>query len=86
MGPASPNNPAEGEHAMSKTKNASKTSKTSKTTKRAPKQARERKLSCLDAAAAVLKGASEPMSCKSMIDAMEAKKLWHSEAPTPAAG
>jgi hypothetical protein len=43
------------------------------------------KLSCLDAAAMVLKSAGKPMRCKEMIDAMFTAKLWHSDAPTPAA-
>ena len=47
--------------------------------------AKEKSLSCLDAAAQVLKAKGEPMNCKGMIDAMFAKKLWHSDAPTPAA-
>ena len=44
-----------------------------------------KKLSCLDAAAQLLKSAGEPMNCKAMIDAMSAKKLWTTDAPTPAA-
>ena len=40
-------------------------------------------LSCLDAAAQVLKDAGEPMQCKAMIDAMFTAKLWSSDAPTP---
>ena len=44
-----------------------------------------KKLSCLDAAAAVLKSSGEPMQCKAMIHAMFAAQLWHSDAPTPAA-
>jgi hypothetical protein len=42
-------------------------------------------MSCLDAAAAVLKGKGEPMNCKSMVEAMAEQKLWTSNAPTPAA-
>src|SRR4051812_13240422 len=42
------------------------------------------KLSCLDAAAQVLKDKGEPMNCKAMIEVMFAKKLWHTDAPTPA--
>jgi hypothetical protein len=42
-------------------------------------------MSCLDAAAQVLKAKGEAMNCKSMINAMFAAKLWHSDAPTPAA-
>ena len=49
------------------------------------KPATEKKLSALDAAAQVLKDAGEPMTCRAMIDAMSAKKLWTSDAPTPAA-
>ena len=65
----------------SKSKGASSKSK-------APKSASQKngkKLSCLDAAAQVLKSKGEPMNCKGMIDAMFAGKLWHSDAPTPAA-
>lgn len=43
------------------------------------------KLSCLDAAAQVLKTAGEALNCKAMINAIFAAKLWHSDAPTPAA-
>jgi hypothetical protein len=42
-------------------------------------------MSCLDAAAHVLKAKGEAMNCKGMIDAMFSAKLWHSDAPTPAA-
>jgi hypothetical protein len=42
-------------------------------------------MSCLDAAAAVLKASAAPMSCKAMVDAMREQKLWTSDAPTPAA-
>jgi hypothetical protein len=52
------------------------------TKRKAPK---ERKFSCLDAAAQVLKASGKPMTTKAMIDAMFEKKLWHSDAPTPAA-
>lgn len=45
----------------------------------------EKKLSCLDAAARVLRDKGEPLNCKQMVDAMFAAKLWHSDAPTPAA-
>lgn len=50
-----------------------------------PKEPKEKKLSCLDAAAQVLKDAGEPLQCRAMIDAMHAGKLWTSDAPTPAA-
>ncbi len=43
------------------------------------------KLSCLDAAAQVLKAHGEPMNCKAMVEVMAAKKLWNTNAPTPAA-
>ncbi len=43
------------------------------------------KLSCLDAAARVLKGSGEPMTCKAMVEAMAERKLWATDAPTPAA-
>jgi hypothetical protein len=47
--------------------------------------AKPKSLSCLDAAAQVLKAKGEAMNCKAMIDAMFSAKLWHSDAPTPAA-
>jgi hypothetical protein len=50
---------------------------------KAPKP--DKPLSCLGAAAEVLKTAKEPMACKAMIDAMFSAKLWTSDAPTPAA-
>jgi hypothetical protein len=43
------------------------------------------KLSCLDAAAQVLKGQGEPMTCKAMVELMAERKLWATNAPTPAA-
>jgi hypothetical protein len=58
-------------------------------TPEAPKPPREkapakpRAMSCLDAAAAVLKAKGEPMACKAMIDAMHTQGLWKSDAPTP---
>ena len=55
----------------------------------APKAVKEPKpekaMSCLDAAATVLKAGGEPMACKAMIDAMHREKLWTSDAPTPSA-
>jgi hypothetical protein len=48
-----------------------------------PTKRPNKKLSCLDAAAQVLKSEGKPMSCKAMIDAMHAGKLWSSDAPTP---
>src|SRR5262249_33721923 len=52
-----------------------------------PKAAKkEKKLSALDAAAQVLAGASAPLNCQEMIDAMAAQGLWSSPAgKTPAA-
>ncbi len=41
------------------------------------------KLSCLDAAAEILKTSGQPMRCKELVEAMEAKGLWASTAPTP---
>jgi hypothetical protein len=40
-------------------------------------------MSCLDAAAQVLKEKGEPMRCKDLIAAMAEQDLWHSTAPTP---
>jgi hypothetical protein len=48
---------------------------------KAPKK--DKPLSCLDAAAVVLKATGEPMACRAMIEAMREKKLWTSAAPTP---
>ena len=42
-------------------------------------------MSCLDAAAAVLKAKGEPMRCIDMIEAMKERGLWTTAAPTPAA-
>jgi hypothetical protein len=53
---------------------------------KAVKREAERKpMSCLDAAAAVLKTKGEPMNCNAMIEAMAEQGLWKSDAPTPAA-
>ena len=54
---------------------------------RAPKErkAAPRPLSCLDAAAAVLKAAGEPLQTKTMVERMAAEGLWSTKAPTPAA-
>jgi hypothetical protein len=40
-------------------------------------------MSCLDAAAAVLKAGGTAMNCKAMVAAMAEQKLWTSDAPTP---
>lgn len=45
--------------------------------------AKPKAMSCLDAAAAVLKAKGEPMACRAMIDAMHTQGLWKSDAPTP---
>lgn len=50
-----------------------------------PKEKNDKKMSCLDAAAAVLKEKGEPMQCRAMVEAMFQKKLWTTDAPTPAA-
>ena len=42
------------------------------------KAPKEKKVSAIDAAAQVLAGAKEPMNCKEMIEAMEAKGYWSS--------
>jgi hypothetical protein len=47
--------------------------------------AKPKAMSCLDAAAAVLKSGGVPMNCKVMVAAMAEQKLWTSDAPTPAA-
>src|SRR5690348_12420141 len=44
---------------------------------------KEKKLSLLDAAAQVLKAKGEPMTCGAMVEAVMAKKLWTTSAPTP---
>lgn len=44
-----------------------------------------KKMSQLEAAVVVLGEASEPMTCKQMVDAMTEQGLWSSDAPTPAA-
>jgi hypothetical protein len=51
--------------------------------KKAEKKAK--KVSCLDAAVMVLKAEGKPLNTKAMVDAMFAKKIWHTDAPTPAA-
>ena len=42
-------------------------------------------MSCLDAAAEVLKANGTPMRCKEMVEQMAEKGLWTTTAPTPAA-
>jgi hypothetical protein len=97
-GLASPNT-AKGERVMSKKNSSSSKSKVTKAAakpnpdlvplsqmnKAKKAEAKVKKVSCLDAAVQVLKSEGKPMTCKAMIDAMFAKKLWHSDAPTPAA-
>jgi hypothetical protein len=50
---------------------------------RTPKEHKEKKLSCLDAAAQVLKEAGEPLQCKAMIDAMSAASSGRATRPRP---
>jgi len=45
---------------------------------RANGEAKDKKLSAIDAAAKVLATAKEPMNCKELIEALAAKKLWTS--------
>ena len=47
-------------------------------TVKAPKEAKEKKLSAIDAAAQVLSASKEPMNAKEMIEAMATKGLWTS--------
>lgn len=44
---------------------------------------KDKRLSCIDAAAQVLADSGEPMRCRDMIDTMAEKGLWTSDAPTP---
>ena len=69
---------------LSKAMKLAKAANGAKTPKE-PKVDKPKKVSCLDAAVQVLKDEGKPLNCKTMIDAMFAKKLWHSDAPTPAA-
>ena len=69
-------------------KNAEQPAKTKAAKPKADKPkapAKDKPLSCLGAAVEVLKAAKEPMACKAMIDEMSKRKLWVSDAPTPAA-
>jgi hypothetical protein len=52
---------------------------------KAPKEKKPKAMSCLDAAAAVLKAKGEPMRCKEMVAEMKEKGLWTTTAPTPEA-
>lgn len=56
-----------------------------KPAKPSKQQGKPKPMSCLDAAAAVLKAKGEPMQCKSMVEAMAERGLWTTDAPTPAA-
>jgi hypothetical protein len=62
---------------------AEKLATAAKTKGKVTKARADKPLSCLDAAAQVLKAKGEAMNCKGMIDAIFAAKLWHSDAPTP---
>ena len=54
--------------------------------RKAPPEPKERKMSCLDAAAKVLGEAGTPMTCQEMIDAMAKKGYWTSPGgQTPSA-
>jgi hypothetical protein len=53
--------------------------------KKAKGKAATKKLSCLSAAAQVLKAEGQAMNTRGMIAAVFEKKLWHTDAPTPAA-
>ncbi len=53
--------------------------------KKSAAKSKEKKVSLLDAAAQVLKAKGEPMTCGAMVEAVMAKKLWTTDAPTPAA-
>ena len=50
---------------------------------KAPKERKPKAMGCLDAAAAILKAAGEPMRCKEMVAEMKDKGLWTTTAPTP---
>jgi hypothetical protein len=50
----------------------------SKPSSKATKHIKAKKVSALDAAAQVLAGSKQPMSCSELIDAMAAKRLWSS--------
>ncbi len=52
---------------------------------KAPKTAKPKRPSGLNAAAAVLAEAKEPMTCSTMVETMVAKGLWSSQGKTPAA-
>ena len=71
--------------AAGKTKGGKKTKAAKAKKPKADKPKKEKRVSCLDAAAIVLKAKGEPMQAKSMIEAMAEKNLWKSDAPTPAA-
>ena len=62
---------------------AEKLATAAKTKGKVTKARADKPLSCLDAAAQVLKKKGDAMNCKAMIDAIFAAKLWHSDAPTP---
>ena len=68
--------------AASKIHQNGKLKKTS--AKSAKAEAKPKKLSALDAAAKVLTETGQPMSCKELIEAMEAKGYWSSPGKTPA--
>jgi len=61
-------------------------SKNAKAATKKDKPAKPKKVSALDAAATVLAGSAEPMTCQAMIDAMAKKGLWSTpNGKTPSA-
>src|SRR5688572_9436279 len=68
-----------------KTKKTTTKKRATKPAKAAAAEPKPKQLSCLDAAAQVLKAKGEPMTCAAMVEAMTTKKLWTTDAPTPAA-
>jgi hypothetical protein len=66
-------------------KRGGKKARAAKVPKKPAKGKEPKAMSCLDAAAAVLKARGEPMRCKEMVEAMKDKGLWTTTAPTPEA-
>ena len=80
--------PADGDAGPTEKKRGGRKAKAAKAKERKAKPAKEKKpkaMSCLDAAAAVLKVKGEPMRCKEMVAEMKEKGLWTTTAPTPEA-
>jgi hypothetical protein len=55
------------------------------TRKKAADAKSEKGMSCLDAAAEVLKAEGRPLTCKTLIEIMAGRNLWTTAAPTPSA-